>query len=98
PVRPHRCTGCGDHRPRPRRRVRLPHLHYRKAGPMTTVPLAQPHSNTPPALDRPVPRWGGFSIPLFALELRRLLRNRRTVIMMVVLPVAIYFIASASND
>jgi len=49
-----------------------------------------------PSLQRPVPAWGGFSARLFALELRRLLRNRRTVSLMVVMPVALYFIASTS--
>ena len=49
-----------------------------------------------PTLHRPVPAWGGFSLRLFALEVRRLLRNRRTVILMVVMPVALYFIASSS--
>ncbi len=63
---------------------------------MTTTTPGLPAAAQLPSLDRPVPPRGGFSARLFGLELRRLLRNRRTVILMVVMPVALYFIASSS--
>jgi ABC-2 type transport system permease protein len=41
---------------------------------------------------------GGFNLTLLALELRRLLRNRRTVIFSVVLPVVFYFLFGTGKD
>ena len=38
------------------------------------------------ALDRPVPPLGGFSPAILRLEVRRLLRNRRTMTFALVLP------------
>jgi ABC-2 type transport system permease protein len=53
---------------------------------MTTTAPAR----TVPA--RTVPPLGGFNATLLRLELRRMLRNRRTVIFSVVLPVAFFFL------
>ncbi len=44
------------------------------------------------ALERPVPALGGFKLAIVALEVRRLLRNRRTVIFSVVMPVIFFLI------
>ena len=50
---------------------------------MTTAPI----SPTAPAVaDRRTPPLGGFNLTLLAIELRRLLRNRRTVIFTLLLP------------
>ncbi|WP_375423943.1 ABC transporter permease [uncultured Friedmanniella sp.] len=40
---------------------------------------------------RRVPRLGGFSLTVLGIELRRMLRNRRTVIFTLVLPAALFF-------
>ncbi|GAB2665384.1 ABC transporter permease [Prescottella soli] len=44
------------------------------------------------AATRPTVRWGGFNTTLLRLELRRLLRNRRTVIFTLVMPVVFFLI------
>jgi ABC-2 type transport system permease protein len=54
---------------------------------MTTVPL--------PA--RALPRLGGFSPGMIGLELRRMVRNRRTVIFTLVLP-AVFFLLFGTNS
>jgi ABC-2 type transport system permease protein len=46
------------------------------------------------ALERQPPPLGGFSPAIVRLEVRRLLRNRRTLILALVLPV-LFFWASA---
>ncbi|MGO9876628.1 MAG: hypothetical protein ACLPVY_22875 [Acidimicrobiia bacterium] len=43
------------------------------------------------ALDRPVPPFGGFSPAILRLEVRRLLRNRRTMTFALVLPVILFW-------
>ncbi len=43
-------------------------------------------------VERRVPPMGGFSTTLLGIELKRLLRNRRTLIFTFVLPAALYFI------
>jgi len=45
-----------------------------------------------PAVDRRVPRFGGFSLTFLRLELRRMLRNRRTVIFTLVMPAAFFLL------
>ncbi len=45
----------------------------------------------PSTPQRSVPPMGGFNATLLFLELRRMLRNRRTVIFSLVMPVAFYF-------
>ncbi|HET6534062.1 MAG TPA: ABC transporter permease [Actinoplanes sp.] len=47
---------------------------------------------TAAATTRALPRFGGFSLSLIALELRRMLRNRRTVIFTLVLPAAFFLL------
>ncbi|MDH6280765.1 ABC transporter permease [Prescottella agglutinans] len=42
-------------------------------------------------------RWGGFNTTLLRLELRRLLRNRRTVIFTLVMPVVFFLIFGLSQ-
>ncbi|MDO9379726.1 MAG: ABC transporter permease [Nocardioidaceae bacterium] len=42
--------------------------------------------------DRRTPPWGGFSATLLGLELRRMVRNRRTVIFTVVLPPVLFLL------
>lgn len=41
---------------------------------------------------RPVPPLGGFNLEFLYLEMRRLLRNRRTVILAVVMPLVLFFL------
>ncbi|MGH1561795.1 ABC transporter permease [Mumia sp. DW29H23] len=50
------------------------------------------------ALDRRVPRLGGFSPTFLRLELRRMLRNRRTVIFTLVMPAAFFLLFGTSSS
>ncbi len=45
-----------------------------------------------PNLDRPRPALGGFNTTLLALETRRLLRNKRTMMFTILLPIVFYII------
>ena len=56
----------------------------------TTAPLS---TARPAVLDRTtrrVPRFGGFSLAVLGIELRRTLRNRRTIAFTLVLPAALF--------
>ncbi len=44
------------------------------------------------ARDRPTPSKGGFSVVILRLEVRRLLRNRRTVMFTLFMPVVFFLI------
>ncbi|CAM4002590.1 ABC transporter permease [Smaragdicoccus niigatensis] len=48
--------------------------------------------------ERTVPRWGGFNLTVLSIELKRLLRNRRTVIFTLVLPVAMLLVLSQQKE
>ncbi len=48
--------------------------------------------------DRRVPPWGGFNLRYVRLEIRRLLRNKRTLIFTVALPPLFYLIFGAGKD
>jgi ABC-2 type transport system permease protein len=48
----------------------------------TSAPAANPAAPSP----RPLPRWGGFTGTLLGIELRRVLRNRRTLVFTFVFP------------
>ena len=50
----------------------------------------------PAALDREAPGLGGFNLTVLRLEIRRLLRNRRTVIFALIFPV-VFFLAFGLN-
>ena len=50
----------------------------------------------PAALDRQAPGLGGFNVTVLRLEIRRLLRNRRTVIFALIFPV-VFFLAFGLN-
>jgi ABC-2 type transport system permease protein len=54
---------------------------------MTTTTLA-----TTTTAARPLPRLGGFSPTYLALELRRTVRNRRTVVFTLVMPAALFLL------
>jgi ABC-2 type transport system permease protein len=54
---------------------------------MSTVPTIAPDLST-----RRVPPLGGFNFTLLKLEIRRLTRNRRTVIISIVVPVAFFLL------
>ena len=54
---------------------------------MTTATL-------PPA--RSLPRFGGLSLGMVRLELRRMMRNRRTVVFTLIMP-AVFFLLFGSN-
>jgi len=58
---------------------------------MTTVDRALPQ-----AMDRALPRFGGFSGTFLALELRRTLRNRRVVIFTFIIP-PVFFLLFGTN-
>jgi ABC-2 type transport system permease protein len=58
---------------------------------MTTTPTA-------PVPARTVPPLGGLNPTLFGLEVRRMLRNRRTVIFSIVLPVVFYLLFGTGKD
>src|SRR5258708_40274748 len=51
----------------------------------------------PAALTREAPSLGGFNLTVLRLEIRRLLRNRRTVIFAVIFPV-VFFLAFGLNS
>jgi ABC-2 type transport system permease protein len=53
---------------------------------------------TTTTLERPVPRLGGLNLTMLGLEVRRLLRNRRTVVFTLVLPVAFFFMFGANGS
>ncbi len=44
-----------------------------------------------PDLTRRVPPMGGFNLTFLGLEVRRMLRNRRTMIFTLIMPVVFYF-------
>src|SRR3569623_1627259 len=56
---------------------------------MTTTTTALP--------ERTVPPLGGFNLTFLGLEIRRVLRNRRTLIFMVVMPVVFYLAFGTST-
>ena len=45
---------------------------------------------------RSVPALGGFNLTMLRIELRRILRNRRTVIFTLIMPVLLYLIIGTS--
>lgn len=49
---------------------------------------------TKPLADRHAPPLGGFNLTFLAIEIRRLLRNRRTVAVTVIIPVVLFFLLS----
>ena len=55
-------------------------------------------ATTSTAAQRTVPPFGGFNTTLLRLELRRMLRNRRTVIFSVVLPVVFFLLFGTGKD
>lgn len=52
---------------------------------MTTTSIVDPVR-----LQRRVPRWGGFNLTYLGIEIRRRLRNRRTLIFTVIFPILMY--------
>jgi ABC-2 type transport system permease protein len=46
---------------------------------------------------RKVPPLGGFSLTVLGIEIRRMLRNRRTVVFSLVLPAALFFVITGSD-
>jgi len=53
---------------------------------------------TSPVLDRRVPPLGGFSATFLKLEVRRLLRNRRTMVFTVVMPPLFFLLFGGLSD
>src|SRR5262245_5137690 len=53
---------------------------------------------TAPAADRQVPPLGGFNLTFLGLELRRMLRNRRTLVFVLVMPIVIYALFGNANN
>ena len=62
------------------------------------VPTATPRPRTPidPTVRR-APGWGGFNRVLLGIELRRVLRNRRTLVFALVLPAALFFVFGSGS-
>ena len=56
-----------------------------------------PQSSLADALERPAPRWVASVWRSFGLEVRRLLRNRRTMVLAIAMPV-IFFLAFGRNS
>ncbi|GAB1640451.1 ABC transporter permease [Krasilnikovia sp. MM14-A1259] len=52
---------------------------------------------TATTVTRRLPRFGGFSLAVLGLELRRTLRNKRTIIFTLVMP-AVFFLLFGTND
>jgi ABC-2 type transport system permease protein len=52
----------------------------------------------PTVADRRVPALGGFSLTFLRLEVRRLLRNRRTMVFTLVMPPAFYLLFGGLSD
>ena len=48
--------------------------------------------------ERRVPPMGGFNMTMLSIELRRMLRNRRTVIFALVFPAAMFFVFGSGNQ
>jgi len=48
--------------------------------------------------ERRVPPMGGFNMTMVSIELRRMLRNRRTVIFALVFPAAMFFVFGSGNQ
>lgn len=67
----------------------------------STVDAAVPpagRSATPANLaDRSTPKLGGFNTTMLGIELRRLLRNRRSLFFAVLMPVVFYFVFKSQN-
>ena len=49
-------------------------------------------------VSRSLPRFGGFSLGMVRLELRRMLRNRRTVIFTFVMPAVLFLLFGVNDD
>jgi ABC-2 type transport system permease protein len=54
-------------------------------------------TNTIDVSTRRLPAMGGFNTTVLAIELRRMLRNRRTVILTLVMPVLLYLVIGAND-
>ena len=57
-----------------------------------------PQASLAVALARPAPPMGGFSLTVLRLEVRRLLRNRRTMVLAIAMPVIFFFAFGRSNS
>jgi ABC-2 type transport system permease protein len=55
-------------------------------------------STTPDPFVRPAPRLGGFRLGVVAIEIRRLVRNRRTVIFTLLTPVIFFFLFGVNSS
>ena len=56
-----------------------------------------PQSSLTEAMGRPAPPLGGFSLGVVRLEIRRLMRNRRTMVLAIAMPI-IFFLAFGRNS
>ncbi len=61
-----------------------------------TAPASPPAVLDPTA--RRVPPMGGFSLTMLAIELKRMLRNRRTIIFALVFPAALFFVFGSGGQ
>jgi len=54
-------------------------------------------TTAPVTLERRVPAYGGFNLTMLGIELKRVLRNRRTLVFALVLPVALFLSFSSAS-
>jgi ABC-2 type transport system permease protein len=59
--------------------------------------MSAPARSAPDLSSRRAPAWGGFSSTVLRLEVRRLLRNRRTMLFTLLMPV-VFFLIFGLND
>ncbi len=65
---------------------------------MSTAPTTTRAASPGSAAERAVPRLGGFNATLLRIELKRLLRNRRTLIFTIVMPAAFFLIFGVGQN
>lgn len=64
--------------------------------PMMSSPM-NPMANLDPATRR-VPPMGGFNLTMLSIELKRMLRNRRTMIFSLIFPAAMFFVFGSGSQ
>ena len=81
----------GDRRPRARGSVPQPHRASRRRGRRRSMSAVTATSTPIDPTARRVPPFGGFNATVLRIELKRMLRNRRTIIFTLIFPAAMFF-------
>jgi ABC-2 type transport system permease protein len=63
-----------------------------------SIPASTPGQARSDLQTRRAPGWGGFNLTILGLEVRRLLRNRRTLIFSIVMPVFFFLIFGLNSQ